>query len=352
MQKIVSLLVSVIISFSTFLTEAGLTASPKMTDEWKEMVSENYAEFISEVDGNENRIPIIVHTDQHGAIKADSDFYEYLNTIVDWSKISRIINLGDTVTLLSNATELINYRIASRCLPDEKRIEAVGNHDRMFYLTGAGLLISNLYFNTPVCEKSCDGRASTATDDTFGVRYLSVDTNNFPWLYDYGTLPTTLADYIVKELSKTDDTDIVMLSHAYIFRDALVDRYGENFTGSENFIGNGKLGENVKQSFIDMLSARKNKTAGVLVDSLGIKHPYDFSQCQGDFLMTLHGHHHTEGYETKDGITEFLFQSMTKDNEEDSEPNCFYFAYIDTQAKTFKFWKNVAGYEAFEISIA
>ena len=351
MQKIISFLVTVTVFFSSFFGSIGLGKSSKMTDEWKDMVKENYDEFISEVDGNEKRIPIIVHTDQHGAIKANSDLYKCIDEIVDWDKISRIINLGDTVTLISNTFELVNYKAATQCLPDEKRIECIGNHDRFFHMTKVGLFLSNEWFNTPVCEKSPDGRANTSTDEKFGVRYLSVDTNNFPWLYDYGTVPTSLADYIIAELSKTDDTDIVLLSHSYLFNDDMIRRTGDHFTGSENFIGNGEKGRDVKQSFVEMLSARRNKTAGVFTDSEGVKHPYDFSACKGDFLMSLHGHHHTEGYETKDGITEFLFQSMTKDNAENTEPNCFYFAYIDTDTQTFKCWKNVVGYDAWEISI-
>ncbi|MCQ2463387.1 MAG: hypothetical protein MJ177_08305 [Clostridia bacterium] len=165
-------------------------------------------------------------------------------------------------------------------------------------------------------------------------------------------MTTKEANFIVEELSKKDASDIVFLSHPYLFKDAIIRRNGETFTGSEFFIGNATLFTNVKQSFIDMLAARKNKTAGVFVDCCGVKHPYDFTECEGDFLMALHGHHHSEGYETKDGITQFLFQSMTLDNAKNTEPNVFYFAYIDKEAKTFKCWKNLPGYDAWEISIA
>ncbi len=320
------------------------------TDEWKENVLKNYGEFIAEVDGDSNKIPVIVTTDQHGAITADSELYEFIDSFADWSKISKIINLGDTVKNAYNPLELMAYRKATECLPQEKRIEVIGNHDRFFVPTGK--VVEKRFFNNPDAEYSADRKAFVIEDEQYGIRYLAVDTKRFPYNYEHGELWTDQADFIIKELSKEDESDVVMLSHPYIFKDAVIDRKGETFTGSEYFIGTGSKYTDVKQSFVDMLAARKNKTAGVLIDCEGVEHPYDFSKCKGDFLMTLHGHHHTEGYETKDGITEFLFQSMTRDNANNTEPGVFYFAYIDTQAKTFKCWKNLPGYEAWEFSIA
>ena len=320
------------------------------TDEWKETVQNNYNEFIAEVEGDSNKIPVVVTTDQHGAIAADSEVYTYFNSIVDWEKVSKIINLGDTVRNAWNPLELINYRKATECLPQDKRIEVIGNHDRFFVPSGKP--IEKKYFDNPSAEYSDDRRAFVIKDETYGIRYLAVDTKRFPYNYGHGELWSVQADFIVKELEKDDASDIVMISHPYLFKDALVRRDGSTFTGSEWFIGTADKYTDVKQSFIDMLAARKNKTAGVLIDCEGNEHPYDFTNCKGDFLMALHGHHHTEGYETKDGITAFLFQSMTKDNADNTEPGVTYFAYIDKQAKTFKCWKNLPGFEAWEISIA
>ena len=318
-----------------------------VTDEWKSMVRENYLAFISETENSSSRIPLIVSTDQHGAVSADSEIYEYINSLADWDKISSIINLGDTVRLVFNPLELQHYRTATQCLPEDKRIEVIGNHDRFFVPTGK--LVEKHYFPNPSAVYSSDRKAFAVEDDRFNVRYLVVDTKCFPYYYTNGRLWTDQADFILDELSKEDGKDIVLLSHAYLFRDQMIARDGLAFTGSEYFIGAEKKGADVKQSFIDMLEARKNKSSGVLIDSEGVAHPYDFSHCPGDFLLTLHGHHHSEGYETKDGITEFLFQGMISDNKDNAEPLCFYFAYIDTENNTLKVWKNVAGYEPFEV---
>ena len=351
MKKIIAFLMAVIFIFSAFTFNAyALGKKEQLPDGWKEMVLKNYNEFISEVDGDPNKIPMIVSTDQHGAIKSDSEVYTYINEITDWSKISKIINLGDTVDPIFNPFQLINYRIATKCLPKEKRIEVIGNHDRFF--VPFGKLVDILFFPTPNAARSPMRDTFVVKDEQFNVRYLAVDTKFFPWNYHDGYLFSSQADFIIKELEKNDSSDIVMLSHPYLFRDEMIRRDGTTFTGSEYFIGGPEKFADVKQSFVDMLSARKNKTSGVLIDCRGKEHPYDFSKCESDFIMALHGHHHTEGYETKGGVTEFLFQSFTKDNADNTEPFCFYFAYIDREKNTFKCWKNFAGYDAWEIEIA
>ena len=352
MKVILSAVLAIASFFSSLFGGLGCGGEEQFDDAWKAMVKKNYDEFIAEVDGDPNKVPMIVTTDQHGAVKSDCELYKYINEITDWDKVSKIINLGDTVDPIFNISDLVQYRNATECLPTEKRIEVIGNHDRFFVPTVFGKLIDRVFFPTEGAVRSKDRKAFTVTDEEFGIRYLAVDTKVFPWNYEDGKLFPEQIDFIIEELEKQDDNDIVLLAHPYLFKDAIIRRNGSTFTGSEYFIGSEKKYADVKQSFIDMLSARKNKTSGVLIDCDGKEHPYDFTACTSDFLMALHGHHHSEGYETKDGITQFLFQSMTKDNAENTEPWCFYFAYIDKEAKTFKCWKNLDGYDAWEFSIA
>lgn len=340
---------SAIMVLSLVPVSASAAKETGATDEWKATVKENYDEFIAEVGESDSRIPIIVSTDQHGQIRFGTGYYSYINEIVDWSKISKIINLGDTVETFYNYYELFAYRHETKCMPREKRIEICGNHDGHIIPAFIG---TKLFFPNPDADMAKGGAAFVVKDEQFNVRYLAIDPMGLIWTYNSGRLTPNQADFFISELSKDDSSDIVMLSHPYLFRDAIIKRDGTTFTGSEYFIGSASKGADVKQSFVDMLLARKNKTAGVLIDSRGKKHPYDFSNCKSDFLMTLHGHHHGEGYETCNGITEFLFQSFCYDGSVNRESYCFYFAYIDTETKTFKCWKNVKGYDAWEISIA
>ncbi len=351
MKKIISAILAAIMVFAALPLNVFALGKNETgaTDEWKAMVKENYDEFISEVDGDSTKIPFIVSSDQHGQIRKGTGYFNYINEIVDWNKISKIINLGDTVETFFNLPELIAYRQETDCLPAEKRIEVFGNHDGHIIPAFFG---TKIFFPTPNAVKAKGGAAFVVKDEQFNIRYLAIDPMSFIWTYNSGRLSSNQANFLISELSKDDSSDIVMLSHPYLFRDAIIKRDGTTFTGSEYFIGSAKRGADVKQSFVDMLLARKNKTAGVLIDSLGRKHPYDFTNCKGDFLMTMHGHHHGEGYEKSNGITEFLFQSFCYDGSVNKESYCFYFAYIDTQTKTFKCWKNVKGYDAWEISIA
>jgi hypothetical protein len=54
-----------------------------------------------------------------------------------------------------------------------------------------------------------------------------------------------------------------------------------------------------------MLLARKNKQSGTFADSLGGEHTYDFTNCEHDLLITLHGHNHQEQMSTADGLTAY-----------------------------------------------
>ncbi|MCQ2462149.1 MAG: hypothetical protein MJ177_01930 [Clostridia bacterium] len=353
MKQLLSFLVIISAFFTTCTAKiTGNKPANQLSDEWKNTVTKNYNEFIAEVDGDENKIPIIVTTDQHGAITMDSQVYDFFNKLVDWSKVSKILNLGDTVRNEYNFKELFAYQAATRNLPSEKRIEVCGNHDRAGLKTSDGMKVSRIFFHTDGAVYSADKRVFVVTDKQFGIRYLAVDPKVSPWSYGSGFLTKDMADFIIKEFAKTNEPDIVLISHPYLFKDAVIDRNGQTFTGSEWFIGDAENYTQSRDSFIEMLEARKNGTSGVLVDSVGVSHPYDFSKADSEFLMALHGHHHTEGYETKNGITEFLFQSMTYDNAKNTEPLCTYFAYIDKQTNTLKVWKNLEGYSAWEITFA
>ncbi len=327
-----------------------ISAYSQLDYSWMKTVVNNYREFSSEIEGDENKIPVIVSTDQHGSIKKDCEVFRFIDELVEWDNISKIISLGDTVELLYSPVQLKAYSEALKYVPQDKRLELGGNHDSHISLIHRNM---DKYFIAPSAVKSENGKAFSVKDDSFNVRYLAVDPMGYPWTYTSGKIDTAQADFIISELEKNDGSDVVLLSHTYLFRDAVIKRDGTVFTGSDYFIGGEKKGADVKQSFLDMLDARKNRKSGVFTDSEGKEHPYDFTSCGGDLLMSLHGHHHTEGYETCGGFTEFLFQSFRHNgSEDDSEPNCFYFAYIDRKEKKFKCWKNVPGYSAWEIEIA
>lgn len=316
---------------------------PTLDFEWMVNAEKNYKDFKSEVESNNNLIPIIASSDQHGSVTADCEVFKFINDLADWNMISKIINLGDTVTSAHNSRELKAYSKAMSYVPVEKRLEIYGNHDGHISAIRFNM---EKYFISYGAEKTEKKDAFAVYDELFDVRYLAIDPMGYPWTYTSGRISTAQADFIIAQLEK-DEGDVVLLAHPYLFRDAVVKRDGTTFTGSEYFIGSADKDTEIKQSFLDMLLARKEKRAGVFTDSDGKKHVYNFTQCKSDFLMSLHGHHHTEGYETFNGITEFMFQSFLR-----HEPNCIYFACIDRSEKKFKCWKNIPGYDAWEFDIA
>lgn len=317
---------------------------PSLDYEWMVNAENNYKAFAAETAGNENLIPIIASADQHGAVTEDCEVFKFINDLVDWNGISKIINLGDTVTKTYNLKELKAYSKAMETVPAEKRLDVCGNHDGHSTIFKVSL---DKYFIAPGAEKSKHKDAFAVYDPQYNVRYLAIDPMAYPWSYTSGRISSSQADFIVKELEKEDAGDVILLAHPYLFSDALVTRDGNLFSGKEYFIGNADKYTDVRQSFIDMLLARKEKKAGVLKDCNGKMHPYDFTDCKSDFIMTMHGHHHLEGYETCNGITEFLFQSFSR-----NEPDCIYFAYVDRDRNVFRYWKNVPGYSVFEFEIA
>lgn len=317
---------------------------PTLDFAWMVNAEKNYKAFAAETAADSSLIPIIASSDHHGLVTEDCEVFKFINDLVDWNGISKIINLGDTVTKTHNLDELKAYSKAMETVPSEKRLEVYGNHDGHSTIFRFNM---DKYFIAPGAERSKNNDAFAVYDPQYNVRYLAIDPMAYPWSYTSGRIKSSQADFIIKELEKEDAGDIVMLAHPYLFSDAIITRDGDTFTGKEYFIGNEKKDTEVRRSFLDMLLARKEKRAGVFKDCDGKKHPYDFTACKTDFLMTLHGHHHLEGYETSNGITEFLFQSFRH-----SEPNCFYFAYIDRNNKVFKYWKNIPGYTEFEFEIA
>lgn len=347
MRKKILVIILFILSIFVF---SSCNKGETIDSEWKSNVLKSYEEFNLEIEENDNVISMIVTTDQHGCVKKDSEIYSYIDSIVDWDNISKIINLGDTVKLLGNKKDLNNYIKATECLPENKRIEVMGNHDKLYL--GNRNKLKETYFSSAFSTKNDENNAFVVYDEKYNVRYLSVDTMQFPWTYKNGLLTTSQADFLISELEKVESSDIILLSHSYIFKDDIVNRDNEHFTGSDYFIGNDKKYSDVKESFLEMLSARNEKSKGVLLDCSGVEHPYDFTNCESELLMTLHGHHHDEGYEEKDGVTQFLFQSLRFDNDK-NEPNCIYFAYIDRSNNIFKCWKIVQGkrYDAWTISI-
>ena len=329
----------------------GETVNPSayssLSADYVSMVQSNYDAMMAECLGDYNKIPIIVHTDQHGRIGASNQVMKLIGDMVNWYEVSKCINLGDTVADRFGTTALENYLSATKdSIPLSKRLDVYGNHDvwdsddSQKYTVDQKRL--SPYFKNIYARRHGNNGYFTVVDDYYNVKYLVISDLEYPDTnYSTRRITTAQAKFIVSELSEDDGRDVVLVSHVPLDSDEVTSRDSTYQAYSEKFLSD----TTAHNSFMTMIAARKNKTSGTFTDSEGISHAYDFSNASGDLLMSLHGHAHFEAYRTfENSITEFIFDWFYG--------NTFYFAYIDRKEKKFKVWKNEANVGALEISIA
>lgn len=329
----------------------GETVNPSaysgLSADYVAMVQSNYDAMMAECLGDYNKIPIIVHTDQHGRIGANNQVMKLIGDMVNWYEVSKCMNLGDTVPDRFDMTTLNNYLSATKdSIPLSKRLDVYGNHDvwdsddSQKYTVDQKRL--SPYFKNIYARRHGNNGYFTVVDDYYNVKYLVVSDLEYPDTnYSTRRITTAQAKFIVSELSEDDGRDVVLVSHVPLDSDEVTSRDSTYQAYSEKFLSD----TTAHNSFMTMIAARKNKTSGTFTDSEGISHTYDFSNVSGDLLMSLHGHAHFEAYRTfENSITEFIFDWFYG--------NTFYFAYIDRKEKKFKVWKNEANVGALEISIA
>lgn len=334
------------LSMSTGVT-ANTSAYTGLTSDYVSMVQANYDAFIAEVMGDYNKIPLIVHTDQHGRIGAKNPVLKLIGDITNWYEISKCTNLGDTVADRFGATVLQTYLDAAKdCIPLSRRLDVYGNHDiwdadeDQKYTVDQKRL--SPYFKNIYARRHGNNGYFTAADDYYNVKYLVINNMEYPATnYSTRRITTAQAKFIVEELGKRDGYDIILLSHVPLVADDTMTSRDTSYQAyTETFLSDAAA----NASFLAMIAARKAKTSGTFTDSEGVGHAYDFSVCGSELLMSLHGHTHFEAYKSLTGsITEFAFDWF--------DGNTFYFAYIDRNAKKFKCWKNENGVEPLEISI-
>ena len=329
----------------------GETVNPSaysgLSADYVSMVQSNYDAMMAECLGDYNKIPIIVHTDQHGRIGASNQVMKLIGDMVNWYEVSKCMNLGDTVPDRFDMTTLENYLSATKdSIPLSKRLDVYGNHDvwdsddSQKYTVDQKRL--SPYFKNIYARRHGNNGYFTVVDDYYNVKYLVISDLEYPDTnYSTRRITTAQAKFIVSELSEDDGRDVVLVSHVPLDSDEVTSRDSTYQAYSEKFLSD----TTAHNSFMTMIAARKNKTSGTFTDSEGISHTYDFSNVSGDLLMSLHGHAHFEAYRTfENSITEFIFDWFYG--------NTFYFAYIDRKEKKFKVWKNEANVGALEISIA
>lgn len=280
-------------------------------------------EWMREYSGSINKIPLIIHTDQHASMGDDASktMWETIDDMVSWFDISKVVNLGDTTNSYSNYDDptlgdayLEAYLEATKAIPMSKRIEVFGNHDCMAninnYLTYVPTFPSylNPYFKNVMARKTSNNGYHVTYDPYFNVKYIVTSNYDYVDASNYEMASPAQYDWVIEELSKDDGYDIIVLSH----------------------VGHSWYHDS---QFSNILKARYAKTAGTATDRLGGTHSYDFTNCQTNLLVFLHGHNHDDHYDYDMGVLSQCFDNYY----ETTRP--IFFVIVDRENNQLKVWK-------------
>lgn len=288
--------------------------------------------------GDINKIPLIIHTDQHGHLNRSEtigDVFDKISEMVNWYDISKVINLGDTSNSYENPTDLTagstsleKYLDAMSEVPFSKRIEIFGNHDAMYFDSATLTAIYheqsylNPYFRNIYARKTSNNGYFVIKDDYFNVKYVVI--SGFEFDENYGNqyvMSSEQHEWMIKELEKADGYDVIILSHVPL-------------TGTAGTV-----------DLSPIASARKSKTSGTITDRYGVVHSYDFSGCDGELICSLHGHEHVDGSGYYGSVPYATFQNFY------ASPRCLYFVLVDRANEQLNIWKvdSTPQYQNFQI---
>lgn len=278
--------------------------------------------WMKEYDGNINKIPLIVHTDQHSYMTSSNSkaMWEIVDNLVSWYDVSRVLNLGDTTNSYSNYNDpslgdssLANYLSATANIPFSKRIEVFGNHDCGSIINSTLTYIAQEpyylypYFKNPTSRRTSNNGYFVNYDSYFNVKYVVYSNYDYVDASHKEFVSSAQYNFLIEELSKNDGYDIIMLGH----QDGAI--YQENID--------------------KLIKARYNKTSGSFTDREGVSHSYDFTNCEKNILVCLHGHNHNDNYNYDMNVLSQGFDNYY----EDSRP--FYFVIVDRENSQLKAWK-------------
>lgn len=243
-------------------------------------------------------IPFFISTDQHGRGVEVNRWLNNHDKAVNGMEVMNL-NLGDTVIDVFNESELSS--IYNRSWQIKNHIMVFGNHEIKMSTETPNLYDLNRWFISTRGRKFYVGPMGcfTVYDDAHSVKYVCV-ANYYPagGGIERG-LDADSAEWLVNELAKNDGYDIVYLQHWPMFTTMRVRTEDTETADVENH------SNSYNYKIWRMLIARKNKQSGTFADSLGGEHAYDFTNCEHDLLITMHGHNHREEISTVDGLTAY-----------------------------------------------
>lgn len=328
-------------------------------------------EVMDEYRGNIDKIPIILCTDQHGALTGSKAVFDAINSCVNWYDISKFFNLGDTVSsnygtysastdeFTTNGT-LENGITALSSIPMDKQVNVFGNHDTWCTKsgeTGYKMLPQNLlspYFRNAQGHRKANAGYFSIKDDYFNVKYVVV--SGLEYIGGIGvnvgreSASTEQIDWLIDELGKDDGYDIVMVCHEPLFPDWAGRSFESQMIKMTSSVNNSNRWAwlNTDEIFL----ARKRKSSGTFTDRSGVVHTFDYSDAKTELLCGIDGHLHYDCSQYT-GNDEFLCESFGCFKHNDGD--FIYFILIDRENSRLNIWKidtvNLA-YENYRVPFA
>ena len=279
--------------------------------------------WMTEYGGSLDKIPLICHADQHSTMTPtnSSAMWEAIDNMVSWYDVSKVINFGDTTNSYENFdnpvlgdSSLENYLEATEHIPFSKRIEIFGNHDCMQIRSGSLTYIQqkpsylNPYFKNVMARRTSDNGYHVTYDPYFNVKYIVTSNYDYEDSTYYDLASSEQYSWLIEEMTKNDGYDIVVCSHV-----------GHPWYYDANLS--------------NLLKARVSKTSGSVTDRSNNTHTYDFTGCENDLLVFLHGHSHSDAYSYDMNVLSQCFANYY----DSTRP--IYFVIIDRTNRQLKIWK-------------
>lgn len=329
------------------------TSNYGLSEEFFNAITNTIKDWQIECGGDYRKTPLVITTDQHNV--TNKGIFDMLGDTLDMYSISKVVNLGDTVTtwvdadaehLLYKDVDLEKWRESIKAIPLKKQLNVFGNHDAD-YLEGANNGIGRTpigqarlyqYFPNEDVRITNNNGWFVTYDNRFNVKYVVI--SNFEkQTTAYGAqapLSTEQLDFIIDEFSKDDGYDIVVLSHFPIYSTLnRVSPVGEEITDTGTYFIES-ANATIKDAFLNLINARKNKTSGTIKDFYNVEHSYDFSQCKNDILCGLHGHTHYDAFEYVGGMDNGL---MNVSFDYFQKNYTVHFAIVDRANNQLNVWK-------------
>ena len=287
------------ISYRNFTHNGAILPRVKGWESDREtIIDEAYHMLLNVCKKNPDIIPIFVCTDSHRWSPQHPQ--RYVNNIdTDGMKIANI-NLGDDVT--EHWDDLKFDTIYNNIRYIKNYIGVCGNHDKWDGTSTTEYFLRRIFTSKKARYIAKSKRCCyTVKDNLHNVKYIIFDpyyapNSGVPMV----SVPTVVATWFIKELSKNDGFDIIFLNHQPL-TDNNIHRDGTKQTWKME-----SYEEPIFSALFNVLKNRKNKRKGTYTDTDGIAHQYDFSQCENDLLCLLHGHSHEELYYIEDGLTSYV----------------------------------------------